>query len=494
MKELGKWQFISFISRGLAMVLGLVQTFVIIRILSVSDWGIVQLASSIGGALGIYQHLGLASASTREISAAKDDTDIFKVFITSAAIRYLISIPIAIGLFVFSHYIAVNLYKSELLVLPLKIYGVTLLFQGFQSILNSVIQGTKRFSQLFIYQVAIAFISNLVYIPFVLFYKINGYFYALLVFNIISSISLAFIAFRPLKGSLKFPSGKDFMRLFKDIFSISMAIYFVKVIYTNWEKMGNNILGLFNTPATVAIFAFALLYAKKLMSISDSATDVSLPVFSEKYVNDIEDFKTSFTKNFDKLFCIVLFCGAFASFWAREITTLLVGGNKYDAAFPLVAPMIMAFTLYSYINVIKSSVLIPAKMVRDMIITFILMIAGTGGFFLATSKTISVLQPLPAMAWGAVFGTAIGLVYMLVLISKRLQLSFFNIDHFVLLLEGLAISLIVSVDNVWLKVLTFPIFVGLMLWSFHISRFATKEDFMYIVDKLLSFKKKLRFR
>ena len=54
MKELGKWQLISFISRGLAMALGLVQSFVIIRILTVSEWGLIQLGVSIGGALGIF--------------------------------------------------------------------------------------------------------------------------------------------------------------------------------------------------------------------------------------------------------------------------------------------------------------------------------------------------------------------------------------------------------------------------------------------------------
>ena len=73
MKELGKWQIISFVSRGMAMFLGLVQTFVIIRVLTVGEWGIIQLAVSIGGALGIYQHLGLASASTREISSAEKE-------------------------------------------------------------------------------------------------------------------------------------------------------------------------------------------------------------------------------------------------------------------------------------------------------------------------------------------------------------------------------------------------------------------------------------
>jgi len=87
MKDLGKWQIISFISRGMSMVVGIVQSFAIIRILTVSEWGLVQLAVSIGGALGIYQHLGLASASTREISAAKEDSEVFKIFVTLHALK-----------------------------------------------------------------------------------------------------------------------------------------------------------------------------------------------------------------------------------------------------------------------------------------------------------------------------------------------------------------------------------------------------------------------
>ena len=80
MKDLGKWQIISMFSQLAAMLLGIVETFVVIRILSVGEWGLVQLAISIGGALGIYQHLGLVSASTREISSAKKEEDIFPAF------------------------------------------------------------------------------------------------------------------------------------------------------------------------------------------------------------------------------------------------------------------------------------------------------------------------------------------------------------------------------------------------------------------------------
>ena len=83
MKSLLKWQAISFISRGLAMAVGIVQSIVIVRILSVGEYGLITLATSIGGAFGIYQHLGLASGSTREISSAKNNKEIFEIFLTS---------------------------------------------------------------------------------------------------------------------------------------------------------------------------------------------------------------------------------------------------------------------------------------------------------------------------------------------------------------------------------------------------------------------------
>lgn len=484
MKELGKWQIISFFSRSMAMLLGLVQTFVIIRVLSVGEWGVIQLAISIGGALGIYQHLGLASASTREISSATDKKEIFKIFVTSAVIRYTVTIPIAVGLFFASEHIATVLYKNAQLILPIKIYALTLFFQGAQSILNSVISGTKRFKQLFIYQVVIAAASVAIFIPLVLAYRINGYFYAFIVFNAVNSVFLAIIAFRPLMGHLVFPSKDDFKRLLKEIFSISIAIYLVKIIYTNWEKFGSNILGLSNSPEIVAIFAFALLYAKKLMSISDAVTDVSLPVLSEKYVKDAEEFKKLFTRNFDKIFISVLAVAVFAAYWAPEIIALVVGGDKYSASYPLIAPMIYAFIIYSFINIVNSSVLIPAKMVRQMIFGYLMLIIGTAGFFFSTYGVINIVS---AMSWGVAFGASLSFTYIGIAIYKKLKLVYFNIDHFAILAEAFAISLI-SLIPLHFKVPLFVILYGMLIWSFFIPGYLTKSE----LKEGLNYAKKFR--
>lgn len=490
MKNLEKWQIISFLSRGIAMAFGLVQSFFILRFLTRGEWGIIQIASSIGGAFGIYQHLGLASGSTREISAAKNDTEVFKIFCTAASIRYLMTIPIAISLFFFAKQIMqFGGYNQEALIMPIKVYALVLLAQGVQSILNSVISGTQRFKRLFLYQSLIAVVSVFVYIPLTYLYRINGYFYALLLFNIISSFVLGYLAFKPLKFKFALPSKADFSRLFKDLVSISVAIYIVKVIYTLWEKSGPLVLGhdfvqSFSPEKTadlVGIFAFGMLYAKKLLAISDAVTDVNLPVFSEKYVKDFNNFKQLFTKNFDRIFVLIMFISMFAVYWAPEVSRFALGGSKYDASFPLILPLVFAFVFYSFINIIKSSVYIPAKMNKEMIGGFVGMIVITLGFYYITR---GLLGYLPAFSYGMLVGALFGFLGMSFLGHKKIGFNFVKHDHILIIVQVFAVCAVSFEEALLSKLLAFILFLGLYACSIYISKFVTKEETLYLVSKL----------
>ncbi|NMB69991.1 oligosaccharide flippase family protein [candidate division WWE3 bacterium] len=483
MKDLGRWQFISFLSRGMAMALGIIQSFVIIRILSVQEWGLIQLAVSIGGALGIYQHLGLASASTREISGAKKPEDVFKIFVTSISIRYLITLPIVFGLYFFSDKIANDLYKSPEISFPLKLYAAALFFQGFQSILNSVISGMQRFKQLFIYQVAISVVSILLYIPLVYLFKIPGYFYAFFAFNVLNTLFLIFVALIPLRGKMHLPSGKDYKLLFKDIFSISIGIYVVKIIYTNWEKLGGTLLGLNNSAEIVGIYAFAALFAKKILSISDAVTDVNLPVLSEKYQSDIEDFKRTFKYNFDKVFALIILSAAIATYWSKELITLVVGSDKYNGSLDLVPVLVLAFVIYSVLNIVNSSVLIPVKMTKQMIFSFLFMlIMSVGSYFLLTFK----LNSINSMAWAVTIGALSCLVVMLYFISRKVSFVFFNHDHVLLLIQLYFIGWSGAYVSGIVKLGAFIVLMGLLIYALLVSKLITKSELISAKNKVVN--------
>ncbi len=484
MKPLVKLQAFSLMSRMVAMLLGLVQTFVIVRVLSVEEWGIVQLAVSIGGAFGIYQHLGLASGSTREISATKDTKEIFKIFFTTVFIRYAVTIPVFIFLFFSAEKIAVGQYNNSLLILPIKIYALGLVVEAVQSILNAVVSGTHRFKQLFIYQAGIALVSVVLYVPLVYFYKINGYFYALFAFEFISSIVMGVIAFKPYLKEFCLPSFADLKRLLKSLLSISLAIYAVKIIYTWWEKSGPLLLGLDLSAEMVAFFSFGLLYAKKLMLISDAVTTVNLPVLSKTYSTNLEEFKALFVNNFNKLYVFILGAGFFAIFWAREVFAILVGSDKYHPALPLVLPLMFAFIFYSFMNIIESSVIIPAKKVFAMILSFGLMLGVTVGvFFLSRAH----MDPLISMAYSVALGSFFGLLAMLFLSKITLDFGFFEGGHALLLVQSIAMSLPFMLETLWIKLVLFVVFGFLYLQAVMLSGFMTKDQIVGLVRRGFGF-------
>lgn len=481
MKDLLKWQLISFGSRGVAMALGIIQSVVIARILTVSEYGLVGIVTAIGGVFGIYQHLGLASGSTREISAAKEDSEIFKIFVTSVVIRYFITFPLAIGLFFAANYLAIDRYGHPELVLPIQIYAVVLFVQGVQSMFNSVVSGMQRFKTLFVYQALISFVSVLIYIPFIYFFKVTGYFYALLAFNIIGSLALGTIALWPIRKSLVFPSVDDFKRLIREILSISLAIYFVKIFYTMWQKSGPLLLGIDVSPELVGIFSFAMLFSSKIMAVSDAVTDVNLPMLSKKFVSDFEEFRKVFSENFDKIFSFIVFSAVSAVYWAPELFFIAIGDGRYDRSLEILPPLIFAFILYSLINIIKSSILVPAKLVWQMIISYGILLVLTAGFYYFFRESIGHLD---AMAYGMAIGAFVSFLFMNIVAQFEIKFNYFGWDHFLILLQGIIISISGNIDNLFIKIPLYLLFSILFAIALFAVKFVTKEQLIEIYSKV----------
>lgn len=482
MKSLGKWQFISMVSRFFAIGIGLITTVVIARVFTVAEFGLYQIALSIGGALGIYQHLGLSSGSTREISSAKSKKEIFQIFFTSLTIRYLVVIPIAVGLYYYSDVLAAE-YENPALILPLRLYAIALIAQGAQGILNSIIAGMKRFKTLFIYQPIIALLNVSIFVPFVYYYKVNGYFLAFAIFNFLAAIVLAFIAFAPLRGHMSFPNWKEYKKLLRELFSISLGIYAVKVILTQWEKLGPIVLGFSVSVETVGIFGMAILFAKKITHLSDAVTDVNLPVFSDKYVNDLKGYKKLFVENFNKIFAFILFSSTTALFWSSELIDLIAGKGKFSASYPLIFPLMFTFVFYSLINIIKSSVFVPAKYVIEMVFGYVLLLFGT---LLSYYMLVYYFgySHLFSMSAGMLVGAITSLTYLVLLSQYKLKFKYLTHDHVLILVQVFVIGLSKDLDNFWLKAGTFILFMLLYIWSLFVTKMITKSDVNFVLTKV----------
>jgi len=389
-------------------------------------------------------------------------------------IRYMVTLPIGLGLFFGASFLANSYYNNEALFLPLRIFGLVILVEGVQGMLNSVTSGTKRFKQLFLYQATIAFVSLCLYLPLVYYYRVNGFFLAMLFFGVIRTIILGFIALWPLRGNLILPSKSDYIHLVKTVLSVGIAIYVVKVLYTYWENLPPNLLGPRFDQESLGYLTFAIFYANKLISISDAVTDVNLPVMSDKYANNFKDFKNTFISNFNKLFVFIVFSGTVATYWVVEVLNLFFRDGKFENSYVYVLPLVVAFGSYAFINIIKSSVFIPAKLNLQMITSYLILFLSSLGTFFVSKDLFS--SDLYAIAISLGVGGLFGLITIGIFASRHLKFQIFNIDHLAIAVQALFIARMNIIAPLAIKVPMFIVFIFLFVWANFIARFLTKDD------------------
>jgi len=421
-KDLLKWQSISLVSRFFSVGIGIVQSIILTRwIFTVEEFGIIGIISAVGASIGVYQHLGLASGTAREL-AARDEKSASKVFISSLIARYAVSLPLSIGLFILAGSIAVG-YKHPEMAGPLRIFAVLLLLQASQDVGNAVLQGLQKFKRLFLFQAFLAVLSIVLYVPLSYFFKFNGYFLALSIVTLFSVVVTWWLVVKPLQESWQWPCRQELWPILRDVFSVGLAIYIVKIIFTNWKNLGTVFLGTQVSVYAVGLFSYALGYALKLMTVSDALTDVNLSVMTKLFTSERHRFQEVFLSNFNKVYAFVWLAGTSAIFWAPEIFHLFVK-DKYDGALPYVLPLVVAIWGYSYINYLGASVIVPAKEVVQMVIYYLIMLVGTVGFYFGMRNSLPDVVYLMALAMAV--GTLLAMFYQVLLIRFRVGFWVFD--------------------------------------------------------------------
>lgn len=405
------------------MVIGIIQSIYVVNYLSQADYGSVQVVLGIASIVGASQAFGLTSGSTREISGAKNKTEAKKIFTTAFVIRLLISVPFALFLLLFASRLSAESSNPAMFALAVKIMGVALLIESVQSVFTSLLSAYQKFSTLFTFQVFIALVSLPLYIFFITYYGFIGYFYAYLTHNLVWSLIIAFLALRVFDFKILIPNKKEALSIFNSIFSISLSIYVVKLLFTLWKDSPklymNYVLDI--NEVVISVYAFAFLYASKLLIFSDSITDVTLPVMSKEYFKNSNDFIKVYKSNFNKTMLIITFAASVASFWNRDIIMLVIKPEYLPSTS--IIPLIMFGVLsYSAINLLKSSVFVPAKKLK-------LLISSYASMLIFVYVCIFVLikfgfGALNSVSIGFGFGTFLALLYTLFLIRYFFKANF----------------------------------------------------------------------
>jgi len=429
-----KWQIISIISRFGAQIIGTLQWYLVALILPAPSYGLYSIVSGIAKSFGSYQNLGLQSTSNREIAAAKDLSHAFKVFFVVATFRYFISIPLAILLFVKSTAISSQFDSDHTrIVFALKVYAFIILFQAIQGIFNTVLAGLKKFKILFSYQFLFTIVSFIISIPLVYFFDFEGTITSILITTIVSVIILGYFAIKSFEGNFTLPTFAEYKFILKDILSLSLSVYIVKVIFSNWENLGKAIIGtsfilaLLGDKASlqlVGVFGIALAYSAKLMMISDSITDVNMTIFTEKYLNDIKNFASDFLSNFSKIFITTTFVSISVLFWNKEVFDFIFR-NKYAGAEKYVPVLVIAYWAYSFINIYKASIYVPAKRLLLLVVGFLLLLITSIVSFIGF-RLLNIFDVTLSLSVAMMIGSLITYLFMTFDLRIKFKVWFIN--------------------------------------------------------------------
>jgi len=438
-----RWQAISLISKFIAVGIGIAQGIFIVRILTPADYGLVGIVAAVGSVVGVYQHLGLASGTTREISAVSTKKEAFKVFLSGIIARYSISVPLAVGLFVLSSHIANNIYHQPTILGPLRLYAGILLLQAGQDVCNSVLAGLQRFKKLFLFQAIIALVSFSLYVPLVYYYKFWGYFVAMFFLTLISVSTLWFLALKSFEGKFVIPKVGEVKKILKGVFSVGLSVYAAKIAYTFWQKIGPLFLGTILTPAQVGFFNFATYYSNKILTVSDALTDVNLPVMTKKITEDIVKYRIHFLNNFEKVYSFMLFAALSGIYWAKDLIHLLIG-TKYDSSLYLIPILVLSFFLYGLINFLGASVIVPARLLWQLIISYGLLIGGTLATYYLGAPVVS--DPSLKMALAMSVGAAVAVTTMSIYSYRKVGILLTNRKIFLITISQIPLIYFNNLD------------------------------------------------
>ena len=470
-----------------------------------------------------------------ELPASERLEGVFKIFISALLARIAVALPIFLVLFWGAPVLAGNVYHHPEITTAVRLYALVLLVQAPQGIFDAALSGLKQFKSVFIFQVVIALVSLLLHVPLIWRFQFYGYFWAMLALAVVHTMVLCFLIWRtfclsvservqPARGGLnpvgKLSTGQEnskfealnskqipmtkiqnykqfgtfgfgILKLFRisdfgfrisvadvkanlyKILSVGLSLYVVKIIFTLWQRFGPLVLGRAASATEVGIFNFALFYSTKLMTASDAITDVNLPFFSGKFDKGLVEFKKLFLANFQKIYAFITLAAVSAIYWSPELVRLVVG-HKYDDSLRLIPWLVGAFWCYSFINIIKSSLLVPARLNRDMIVSYSLLLLGTvGGYYgfgfslrchpeLVSGSDTAVLG---AMALGMLAGGILALAYQWFALRRTLSLNI--LTRRTLTLTFLLTPLIIPYGlsfGLWFKLAIFIVDLGLFIY------------------------------
>lgn len=451
----------SLLTKGITTVLGIAQSLIVVRLLPPDQFGLVGLVMSIGGVIGVFQHLGIVDGAIREIATLKKARDIGKVIWVSTLVRQAVTIPLSILLFFFAETIAVTIYHRPEIVPYIRLFASILVLQGFQDVFGATLTGMKAFFSLYLVQIATA-ILNIAAFGYALWaYGTVGFFYAIIATTVVMVLAFLVIITRSLGSDLQLPAWSDVQRFGRRVMQVGVFMYGSRIFFVLWQRLPLLMLGGVLVSEQLGFMNIALAFGARLTIIAAALSEVNLSWMSSLFAAKRHEFDAIVTHNMRRVFILMATLTALIIFFVPEI--LFVAGKNYAPAEVFIYVLTFAFFIYSLLDIGTNSVFVAANDAKTRMgiyaIMTVLPAAGIGWLYATTPS-----------AFGACVAVLIGVVAayaaMVILAKRKYAIALLNRSQAVLLgvLALSAVWLQGDPSLVW-RLPVFLIMAGYMLYQ-----------------------------
>lgn len=412
--NLAKTQLLSLFTKGITTALGIAQSVIIVRILSPAEFGLVGLVMSIGGVIGVTQHLGIVDGAIREIAVLEKKKDVGAVFWVSHLVRQMVTIPLSLGLILLSRYIATDIYHRPEITLYIQMFAAVLILQGLQDVLGASLTGMKNFVALYIIQIITAAINVAAFGILTKIYGALGFFIAVIFTTAIMVAMLAWSIKKDLAGHLGFPDWLTIQKYARRVMRVGAYMYLARIFFVIWQRLPLLALGGVLAAKELGYFNMSLTFGSKLTIIAMALSEVNLSWMTTLYATQKDEFRRIATKNMHRVLLFMMSMTLVLLFFAPEILRYVIG-QQYLPAEPLILITTAAFFLYCLMDIGTSSVFVPANEPRARAVIYAMMVAISGGVM----GWLMLTQPSMLVASGGVLGGATLSYVVTVIYTKR---------------------------------------------------------------------------
>lgn len=463
--NLARIQFLSVATKAVTTALGIIQSLIIIKVLSATEYGIVGLVMAIGGLIGVSQHLGIVDGAIREIAVRKHKDEIGKVFWVSHIVRQAVTLPLSLALVGLAGIIAIRIYHRPEIIPYIQLFAGALILQGLQDVLGATLTGMKKFVSLYIIQIITATVNVAAFGFFTWKYHVAGFFWAIIVTTLLMVILLVAIIGRELMGHLRFPTIADIKMYGKNLLHIGVYMYISRIFYVIWQRLPLLILGGVLAGDQLGYLNVSLTFGSKLIILAAALSEVNLSWMSTLFANKKDEFAHTVTRNMHRVLILMTALTLGLIFFIPEILHYIIRKPEYFAAKPTIILLTISFFLYSLIDLGTSSVFVSANRPRLRAIVFAVLTAlsGAGSFWALTAGGSAAIAATTMLA-----GSVAAYALMAIIAKRSFDINLVP-SHLLILLAILAASSawLFTDPSFALRVAVFVILTAYTLWEAH---------------------------